>query len=41
MAKLNIINLGEGTEVVIEAEESEEGFVDIPALGRSDFEKLR
>ena len=33
MANLTIINLGEGTEVVIEAEESEEGFNDIPAHG--------
>ena len=32
MARLTIINLGEGTEVVIEAEESEEGFVDIPPM---------
>ena len=33
MAKLTIINLGEGTEDVIEAEESDEGFNDIPAHG--------
>ena len=30
MARLTIINIAEGTEDVIEAEESEEGFVDIP-----------
>ena len=32
MARLTIIDLGEGTEEVIEAEESEEGFVDIPPM---------
>ena len=33
MSKLTIIDLAKGTEVVIEAEESEEGFNNIPAHG--------